>query len=403
MATVYIWDDVAPTVCITANSLFLLSIIIAGFGFSSAPADARDVTLDFVREEFPPIQVYQEVKDTLVSIESISLPYAGISVLSPFQRTISRVGGTGFIISSDGYILTYPQTVEDAETVTVTIEGEEYRAAVECEDEYYQITLLRVLWPAPGDALYEDYPERRKFTPVKWCDSSAVERGDPIIVMGDPVGLEDTMTYGFCSNIRDMRMAGPNGWDGILIIDSIVIDASINPGNFGGPVFNTEGEVIGIVNRKSTGGVQNINYALPSNKILDVANQLIENCKVFHPWFGVFAYWRYDKALAVYIGIPIDEINPDTGEPYEVVGVMIQGVAALSPAAKIGLRKGDLILRLDGELLEDIKDLEEAIMEMKPDQIFKITIIRNNELYYKQVRIADKEPFYANISGQVSI
>lgn len=387
----------------TISSLLFLSIFIAGFVLSNAPANARDVTAEFVREDFPPIMVYAKVKDSLVSIESISLPYAGVSVLSPFQRTISRVGGTGFLISADGLIITYPQTVEDAEIVTVTIEGEEYRATVEAEDEYYQLILLKVWWPEPNDPLYTDYPERRTFIPIEWGDSSTVRRGDPIIVMGDPVGLEDTMTYGYCSNIRDMRMVGPSGWDGILVIDAIVVDASINPGNYGGPVFNTEGKVIGIVNRIAGGGVEDITYSLPSNKMLDVTNQLIENGKVFHPWFGVFPYRYYDKSLAVYIGIPIDEINPDTGEPYDLIGVLIDDVAQLSPAAKIGLRQGDLILRLDGELVEDIKDLEEFVMDLQPEQVFKITIIRSNELYYKQVRVIDKEPYYANISGRVSI
>ncbi len=386
----------------------LLSILMVGFVLSSpAPAQVGQLTegysAEFVREKFPPVEVYRNVENSLVSIESVSLPYAGVSVFSPFQRTISRTGGTGFIITKDGYMLTYPQTVEDAEIVNVTIEGKTYKASVEATDDFYQLALLKVWWPEPSEPGYADYPPRRDFTPVKWGDSSAVERGSPVIVMGDPVDLEDTMTYGFCSNIRDMRMVGPNGWDGILVLDAIVIDASINPGNFGGPVFSDAGEVIGIVNRKTYGGVQNINYALPSNKMLDVANQLIEDGKVFHPWFGVFPYTLYDKTLAVYLGIPIDEINPETGKPYEVVGVMVDDVAATSPAAKIGLNRGDLILRIDGKLLETVKDLEEAITLMTPGQRFTVTVIRNNEIYNKKTVIADKEPFYANITYRVSI
>lgn len=382
----------------------LLSILLLGFALSSpAPAQEGKYTAEFARDMFPPVQVYQEVRNSLVSIESVSLPYAGVSMFSPFQREISRVGGTGFVITADGYILTYPQTVEDAEIVNVTIDGKVYKAAVEAKDDFYQIALLKVWWPVPNEPGFKDYPPKRDFVPVKWGDSNSVNRGDPVIVMGDPVDLEDTMTYGFCSNIRDMRMVGPNGWDGILVIDAIVIDASINPGNFGGPVFNHSGEVIGIVNRKTYGGVQNINYALPSNKILDVANQLIEDGKVFHPWFGVFPYLLYDKTLAVYLGIPIDEINPDTGEPYEVVGVMVDDVAALSPAARIGLTRGDLILRIDGKLLETVKDLEEKIMQMVPEQRFSVTVIRNNEVYNRKAVIADKETFYANISRRVSI
>jgi len=377
---------------------------LVGFTLSpAAPAEEFKYSAETAREMFPPVKIYPAVKDSLASIESVALPYAGVSMLTPFQRTISRVGGTGFIITADGYILTYPQTVEDAEIVNVTIEREKYKATVEAKDDFYQIALLKVWWPAPNEPGYEDYPKKREFKPIKWGDSNNVLRGDPVIVMGDPVDLEDTMTYGFCSNIRDIRMIGPHGWDGILVLDAIVIDASINPGNFGGPIFSKDGEVIGVVNRKTSGGVQDINYALPSNKVLDVTNQLIEDGKVFHPWFGIFPYAGYDKTLAVYLGIPIDEINPDTGKPYEVVGVMVEEVAATSPASQIGIQRGDLLLRIDGVLIEDVKSLETAVTKMVPGQRFSVTIIRNNEVYNKQARVADKETFYANISRNVSI
>ena len=88
---------------ITLSAILLPLIILTGLAIS--PAAARDITTDFVREEFPPVIVYRETKDSLVSIESVSLPYAGVSLLNTFQRTIARVGGTGFLVTEDGYIL----------------------------------------------------------------------------------------------------------------------------------------------------------------------------------------------------------------------------------------------------------------------------------------------------------
>jgi len=145
--------------------VFLSTLMVGAILSSPAPAQTGSLTdgysAEFVREMFPPVEIYQEVKNCLVSIESVSLPYAGVSMFSPFQRTISRVGGTGFIITKDGYILTYPQTVEDAEIVNVTIENETYKASVEAKDDFFQIALLKVWWPEPKEPGYADYPPKR--------------------------------------------------------------------------------------------------------------------------------------------------------------------------------------------------------------------------------------------------
>ena len=344
---------------------------------------AQDDLTTLVREDFPPVQVAAECSDCLVTVESVGLPFAGFSVLDPFQRTISEMGGTGWILTSDGYIITTPAVVRDAEILTVTHQGIEYEATVEMIDEYYDLALLRI--DATG------------LPAVRWGDSDTVQRGQPVVVMGAPVGLEETLTYGFVTNIRDFRVVGPQGYDGMLVLNGFVIDAALHSGLNAGPVFNADGEMIAIVSRKSRGGEENLGYVIPSNLIVHITHQMVNQGQVCHPWLGIFPHGNYDRALALYMGIPIHEIDPETGEQYDVVGILVEMVAETSPAAEAGITRGDLILRADGQLLRTVKDLEIIILNKGCGDEVDLTIIRNFELRYVSIDIGDKQEDYGNI------
>ncbi len=360
--------------------LFLLAAMILVLPWNLSLAEDEVTTLD--REDFPPVRVAEQCGNCLVTVESVGLPYAGFSVLNPFQRTIAEFGGTGFVLRSDGYILTSPDVVRDAEILTVIHQGEEYEATVEMIDEYYDLALLRV------DATL---PE------VNWGDSDNVVRGQPVVVMGSPAGLEQTLTYGFVSNIRDFRVVGPSGYDGMLVLGGFIVDAALHRGVQTGPVFNSDGEMIAIVSRKSRGGEENIGYCIPSNLIKHVGDQMISEGRVCHPWLGIFPHYNYNRALALYMGIPINEIDPETGEKYDVVGILVAMVADTSPAAEAGIYRGDLILRADDILLRTIKDLEEIILNKGCGEEVEFTIIRNFELKYVTIEIGDKQEDYGNI------
>ena len=371
----------------------LLALISTAIITISLPAFSQ-VDPAQIRSDFPSISVFEKVKDSMVSITSVELPYSGYGRYSAYTKTILTSGGTGFIVTEDGYILTYLGTVEESEIVKVTIGEEEYEADVVATDDFFDIALLKI-----------DDPEAEgmQFSPIQWGDSDDILRGDPVVVVGDPAGgIDKTLTYGFVTNFRDLRLAGPHNFDGVLISDAIEIDASITRGNYGGPVFNRNGEVIAVVNRLSA-GKEDMNYTVPSNLMKDLFDQLYERGEIFHPWFGVFPYDNLDKRLSVYLGIPLREINPDTDEPYGIVGVLIDDVAATSPAARAGIRKGDLILEINGILLRTQKQLEKIILAMEEDETFAITIVRNGEVFYKRLRVSERAMDYANLGWVASI
>ncbi len=371
----------------------LLALISTAIITISLPAFSQ-VDPAQIRDDFPSISVFEKVKDSMVSITSVELPYSGYGRYSAYTKTILTSGGTGFIVTEDGYILTYLGTVEESEIVKVTIGEDEYEADVVATDDFFDIALLKIDDP---DA------EGIEFNPIQWGDSTDILRGDPVVVVGDPAGgIDKTLTYGFVTNFRDLRLAGPHNFDGVLISDAIEIDASITRGNYGGPVFNRNGEVIAVVNRLSA-GKEDMNYTVPSNLMKDLFDQLYERGEIFHPWFGVFPYNNLDKRLAVYLGIPVKEINPDTDEPYGIVGVLIDDVAATSPAARAGIRKGDLILEINGILLRTQKQLEKLILAMEEDETFAITIVRNGEVFYKRLRVSERAMDYANLGWVASI
>jgi serine protease Do len=370
--------------------ILILALIIILPGNILNAQDDEATVLD--RENFPPVQVAKVGGDCLVTVESIGLEYAGFSLANPWQRQISEVGGTGFIVSPDGYILTSPSVVTDSNILTVTYNGEDYEATVEVIDDYYDLALIKI--DATG------------LPSARWGDSDLVERGLPIVVMGAPAGLEKTLTYGFVTNIRDFRINGPHGYDGMLVPDTFVIDAALHAGVQTGPVYNPDGEIIGVVSRKSRGGEEDIGYAIPSNVVQGIVNQMITEGRVCHPWLGIFPHYDYSRALALYMGIPINEIDPETGDMYDVVGVLVNTVAETSPSAAAGITRGDLILRADDHLLRTIKDLEELILGKGCGQEVSLVIIRNYELRYIEIEIGDKQEDYGNIyfaAGQVSI
>ncbi|MBT5032690.1 MAG: DegQ family serine endoprotease [Proteobacteria bacterium] len=266
------------------------------------------------------------------------------------DETLRPLGiGSGFIISADGYIVTNNHVVENADEITVTMtDGEEYGAELQGTDSKTDLALLKI--------------NARKSLPfVSWGDVDRSRVGDWVIAIGNPFGLGGSATTGIISAIgRDIR-SGP--YD-----DYLQVDAAINRGNSGGPLFNLDGDVIGINSAiySPTGGSVGIGFSIPSNMARNVIEQLQESGTVQRGWLGV-QIQPLDKDLAEGFG------RADNS------GALVNSIVDGSPAEKAKFRPGDIILEFDGKAIEEMRDLPRIVAETHAGDKVSVLIIRDGE------------------------
>jgi serine protease Do len=241
----------------------------------------------------------------------------------PEREHKERSLGSGFIIRKDGYILTINHVVEGADKIKIRLSNEkEYNGKIIGKDEKTDVALIKV-----------EANENLPF--ISLGDSDSLEVGEWVMAIGNPFGLEHTVTVGVVSAKGRVIGAGP--YDNF-----IQTDASINPGNSGGPLVNTKGEVIGI-NTAIVAQANGIGFAIPSNMAKEILPQLREKGRVIRGWLGVV----------------IQKVTPDLAQSFglpEGRGALVAQVQDGSPAAKAGIKKGDIIVKFNGK---DIKDMDE--------------------------------------------
>ncbi len=266
--------------------------------------------------------------------------------------------GSGFVIDSEGHILTNAHVVDGAKgEITVSFSNEERVVAkVIGIDNATDVALLKVDLPASA------------LTVIPLGDSATQQVGDPVVAIGNPFGQDRTVTSGIISAVARSIQA-PNGF---MINDAIQTDASINHGNSGGPLLNMQGRVIGINSQIDTGGTGDgsvgIGFAVPINLVKQVVSDLMTTGKAQHAWLGV----------------QLSEVNPTLASQVKIgsdFGAMIARVAPNSPAAKAGLTGatgettiqgntyaigGDVVVEANGTKIETIKDLQAAVSALKP-------------------------------------
>ena len=249
----------------------------------------------------------------------------------PRQRE-QRSLGSGFIISEDGYILTNNHVVAgmDDVKVRITIPGDhnEYKAVIKGSDEKLDLALLKI-----------EAKEKLPFAPLG--DSDRIDVGEWAMAIGNPFGLSQTVTAGIIS--AKGRVIGSGPYD-----DYIQTDASINPGNSGGPLFNLNGEVIGINTAIIAGGGGGIGFAIPVNLAKGVVDQLRDKGKVTRGWMGV-SVQPVTSELAKSFGLEAEK------------GALVADVTKDAPADKAGIRNGDIILEFNGKPITEMNELPKTV------------------------------------------
>jgi len=253
--------------------------------------------------------------------------------------------GSGFIIDKEGYIITNNHVVEKAEQIKVKLsDKKEYDAQVIGTDPKTDLALIKI--KAAGS-----------LPVVRLGDSDKLEVGEWVVAIGNPFGLEQTVTTGIISAKGRVIGAGP--YD-----DFLQTDASINPGNSGGPLFNLKGEVVGI-NTAIVAGGQGIGFAIPVNMAKGLLPQL-----------------KKGKVVYGYLGVYIQDITPELATSFglkEAKGVLVSDVTADSPAKKAGVNKGDVILEYDGKQVEEKGQLTKMVGRTAIGKKVKLVVLRDKE------------------------
>nr|WP_238717925.1 HhoA/HhoB/HtrA family serine endopeptidase [Petrachloros mirabilis] len=280
-----------------------------------------------------------------------------------------RGQGSGFIIDSGGIILTNAHVVNDADTVTVTLKGgHTFAGIVQGVDEVSDLAVVKL------KGVQEPLPV------AQLGDSDQIQVGDWAIAVGNPVGLDNTVTLGIISTLHrtSAEVGIPN-----KRLEFIQTDAAINPGNSGGPLLSEAGEVIGI-NTAIRADAMGIGFAIPINKAKSLKDRLVRGEAIEHP----------------YIGVQMTTLTPQIAQENnrnpnalvqlpEVNGVVVMQVLPNTPAARAGLRRGDVITAIDGEPVTNAGHMQEIVENAGLEQQLQITVRRRDRTQQINVRTAE--------------
>ncbi len=278
----------------------------------------------------------------------------------PMPMPERRGQGSGVIIREDGYILTNNHVVDGADEVMVRFDdGREYAASVIGNDPESDLAVIRV----DADGL----------PAARIGDSDQLQPGDWVVAVGNPFGLDHTVTAGVVS-AKGRGELGLSTYE-----DFIQTDAAINPGNSGGPLINLHGEVVGINSaiRSSSGGSIGIGFAIPSNLAMHVADSLIDDGRVARGWLGV-SIQPLTSELASSFG------HEDTH------GALVSDVVSDTPAAKAGLEAGDIITRVDHRVVSSPRELVNTIAEHEPGERVSVTVERGGSTRTLDVTLGER-------------
>jgi serine protease Do len=277
------------------------------------------------------------------------------------RKFYERGQGSGFIISKDGYILTNNHVVGDVDKITVELQdGRKFEnAKLIGTDPDSEVALIKI----DGD----------NFPVLPMGNSDNIEIGDWVIAIGNPFGLNETVTVGVISAV------GRSNVHIAAYEDFIQTDAAINPGNSGGPLINLDGQVIGINTAifSESGGYMGIGFAIPINMARNIEQQLKENGKVTRGYLGIYG----------------QDVTPDMAELLQLKssqGVIVASVEKGSPADKAGLENHDVLLEMNGEKVESYDAFRNDVAAMKPGSSLRLTVLRDGKNREIEVTLGER-------------
>ena len=307
-------------------------------------------------------QVADMVSPSVVVITTEQVVYSQWSWYG--QNQVESGAGSGVIISSDGYILTCAHVVDGASTITVTIGDKDYTATLVGEDTTSDIAVIKI----DADGL----------TPATVGDSDSLKVGQSVMAVGNPLGeLGGTVTGGMISALN--RSVTIQGSSSVNTMSLIQMDASVSPGNSGGGLFNMNGELVGIVNAKSSSSdAEGLGFAIPINDAIKVAQELLENGYVTgRPYLGITYLAVTDAQTAAQLGV-------------NAYGVYVVDVVKGGPAEKAGLQAGDRIVSVDGTEIATKDDLGTLMQQHTAGDTLAITIARDGQMQTVNVTLGEK-------------
>ena len=307
-------------------------------------------------------QVADLVSPSVVVITTEQVVYSQWSWYG--QNQVESGAGSGVIISSDGYILTCAHVVDGASTITVTIGDKDYTATLVGEDTTSDIAVIKI----DADGL----------TPATVGNSDSLKVGQSVMAVGNPLGeLGGTVTGGMISALN--RSVTIQGSSSVNTMSLIQMDASVSPGNSGGGLFNMNGELIGIVNAKSSSSdAEGLGFAIPINDAIKVAQELLENGYVTgRPYLGITYLAVEDAQTAAQLGV-------------NAYGVYVVEVVKGGPAEKAGMQAGDRIVSVDGTEIASKDDLGTLMQKHAAGDTLSITIAREGQMQTVNVTLGEK-------------
>lgn len=300
------------------------------------------------------------------TIQSVSDSVVGLTV---YKKDGNGGYGSGVIISNDGYILTNHHVSENMKKINVSLnDGSVYEAKVVGSDPSTDLAVL-ALKNAP-----------KNLSPASFADSNDVKSGDSVLAIGNPLGLDQTSTTGIVSAVkRPVTSNEKDNGQAATYTNAIQIDAAINPGNSGGPLFNSNGDVIGVTSSiatvpnglgSSSGGSIGIGFAIPANQASKVSDQIIKAGEVSHGLFGA----KVTNALT-----KVDKVQKQ--------GAGIVEVTKGGPADKAGIKKGDVVIKVNGDTIKGSESITATIREYTDKDKVEITYVRSGKTHKASVEL----------------